>query len=96
MSSSFSDPVSSQNDSETNFIPGYVMEVEDEAAGSTEPVYLSNQTQNEEFWAVRPYGGEPIADASWIANYYEQRRLEEAQLQNLRSRLNRHVTVESW
>ena len=34
MSSSFSDPASSQNDSETNFIRGYIMEVEDEAVGS--------------------------------------------------------------
>ena len=72
------------------------MEVKDEAAKSTEPVYLQNHRQNEEFWAVRPYGGEPIADASWVENYYEQRRHEEAQLQNLRSCLNRYVTVESW
>ena len=34
MSSSFSDPAKSQNDSETNFIPRYIMEVEDEAVGS--------------------------------------------------------------
>ena len=41
MSSSFSDPASSQNDSETHFIPGYIMEVEDEAVGSN-PVKTTN------------------------------------------------------
>lgn len=93
MSSSFSDPVSSQNDSEIDFIAGYVMEVEDEAVGSTEP---SNQFEDEELWDVRPYEGEPIADDNWIANYYEQRRVEEDRLENLRSRLRGDITLQSW
>ena len=80
MSSSFSDPASRQNDSETNFIPGYIMEVEDEAVGS-------NPVEDEELWGCKPYEGEPIADDNWITNYYEQRRFEEERLENLRSRL---------
>ena len=90
MSSSVSDPNESQNESETNFVTGHMIEVEDGASWTEE-----TQLGDDEF-IVQPYQDEPIADAEWIANYYEERREQEDRLEMLRYRLEGRVTVESW
>ena len=86
MSSSFSDALSSQDDSEINFIPGYIMEVEDGAV----------ESRDEDLYEFQPYSDEPIADQEWIDNYYQQRRAKEEKLEELHSRLSSQVTLESW
>ncbi len=91
MSSSFTDPNDSQNESETNFVTGHMMEVEDDAPWTAE-----TQLGDEEQFIVQPYQDESIADAEWVANYYEERREQEDRLEMLRGRLERRVTVESW
>jgi hypothetical protein len=89
MSSSFSDALSSQDDSKINFIPGYIMEVEDGAVKSRDEDLLN---ENE----FQPYSDEPIADQEWIDNYYQQRCAKEEKLEELHSLLSSQVTLESW
>ena len=91
MSSSFTDANDSQNESETNFLIGHMMEVEDDAPWTAEP-----QLGEEEEFTFQPYQDEPLADAEWVANYYEERREQEDRLEMLRSRLEGRVTAESW
>ena len=94
MSSSFTDPNDSQNESEANFVIGHMMEVEDDALLTAEPE-LGSELDEEEF-IVQPYQDEPIANPEWVANYYEERREHEDRLEMLRNRLEGRVTVESW
>ncbi len=68
-----------------------MMEVEDDSPWTAE-----TQLGNEEQFIVQPYQDEPIADAEWVANYYEERREQEDRLEMLRGRLEGCVTVESW
>ena len=46
-----------------------MMKVEDDAPWTPEP-----QLGEEEELTVQPYQDEPLADAEWVANYYEERR----------------------
>ena len=90
MSSSFTDPNDSQNESENSFVTSYMMEVEDDSP-------LTAETQSgEELAITQPYQNEPIADAEWVANYYEERQEQEDRLEMLRGRFDGHATVESW
>jgi hypothetical protein len=74
MSSSFTVPNDSQNESENNFVTSYMMEVEDDTP-------LTAETQSDEEQAIaQPYQNEPIANAEWVANYYEDRQEQEDRL----------------
>ena len=91
MSSSLTDADNSQNDSDTNFIPGYVMEVEDDANMST-----TGTLTNEDEWFVQPYQDEPIADEEWIEKYNEERSIEEEGIRRLQACLDGRADVDSW
>ena len=72
MSSSSSNNVESQLDSDIYFIPDYIMEVEDDAF---EDSAASPTHGEEEQWPdVQPYQDEPIADPAWIVQYNEETR----------------------
>jgi hypothetical protein len=94
MSSSFSDNLDSQLDSDIYFIPDYVMEVEDDAV---QPSTASTQHGEGEEWpGLQPYQDEPIAYPAWIAQYNEERRAKEERRQLLLSRLNGTIPVVDW
>ena len=98
MSSSFTDPNDSQNESENNFVASYMMEVEDDTVHGSVTTEVSGpegESEDDE-WVVKPYEDEPLADEDWVANYYEERRLEVQKLEMLRSRLDGRVTLERW
>ncbi|XP_028418119.1 uncharacterized protein LOC114543253 [Dendronephthya gigantea] len=88
MSSSFTDPIDSQSESENNFITSYMMEVEDDAP-------LATEAQGDQE-LMQPYQDEPIADTEWVENYYEERRNQDDRLRVLRGRLEGRVSVEGW
>lgn len=93
MSSSLSDNLDSQLDSDINFISDYIMEVEDDAVLPS----TDSPAHTEEQWpGLQPYKDEPIADPVWIAQYNEQRRAEEERRQLLMSRLNGTISVLDW
>ena len=93
MSSSFSDNLNSQLDSDRYSVTDYIMQVEDDAA---QP-HTDSPTQSEEQWhSLQPYQDEPIADPAWIAQYNEVIRGEEERRQLLLSRLNGTVRVSDW
>ena len=91
MSSTSSNANESQNDSDINFIPGYIMEVEDEVKTSS-----SVAITNEDEWFIKPYEDEPIADENWMTTYNEQRRQEEDNLRLLKTRLEGQDKVDNW
>ena len=90
MSSSFSDNVDDQLDSDI-YLPDYVMEIEDDAV---QPSTSYACTHDEDLY--QPYQDEPIADAAWIAQYNEERRVHEERRQLLLARLNGTVSVSDW
>ena len=79
-----------KNDSDINFIPGYIMEVEDEVNMS-----YSVAITDEDEWFIKPYEDEPIADENWMTIYNEQRRQEE-KLRLLKTRLEGQDKVDNW
>ena len=91
MSCTSSNANESQNDSDINFIPGYIMEVEDEVKTSS-----SVAITNEDEWFIKPYEDEPIADENWMTTYNEQRRQEEDNLRLLKTRLEGQDKVDNW
>jgi hypothetical protein len=94
MSSSFSDTTGSQLDSDINFLPNYIMEIEDDAV---QPHTDSSTQSDEDQWpGLQPSQDEPIADPAWIAQYNEERRAEEERRQLLMSRLNGTIHVSDW
>ena len=80
-----------KNDSDINFIPGYIMEVEDEVKTSS-----SVAITNEDKWFIKPYEDKPIADENWMTTYNEQRRQEEDNLRLLKTRLEGQDKVDNW
>ena len=94
MSSSFSDNTDSQLDSDINFLPNYIMEIEDDAVQP--PTDNSTQSDEDQWPGLQPYQDEPIADPAWIAQYNEERRAEEERRQLLTSRLNGTIPVSDW
>ena len=94
MSSSFSDNTDSQLDSDINFLPNYIMEIEDDAVQP--PTDSSTQSDEDQCGGLQPYQDEPIADPAWIAQYNEERRAEEERRQLLTSRLNGTIPVSDW
>jgi hypothetical protein len=94
MSSSCSDNTGSQLDSDINFLPNYIMEIEDDAVQP--PTDSSKQSDEDQWLGLQPYQDEPIADSVWIAQYNEERRAEEERRQLLTSRLNGTIPVSDW
>ena len=86
------DTDNSQNDSDTNFISGYVLndhsndDVASATAGNTE------ETND----ASLPYEGEPIADDVWLANYKEQKRKQDERRKEMEGRLEQPDSVHIW
>ena len=93
MSSSFSDNLDSQLDSDRYSVTDYIMQVEDDAA---QPPTDSPTQSEEQCHSLQPYQDEPIADPAWIAQYNEVIRGEEERRQLLLSRLNGTVRVSDW
>ena len=93
VSSSFSDNLNSQLDSDRFSVKYFIMEVEDDAPQPP----TDSPTQSEEQWnSLQPYQDEPIADPAWIAQYNEVRQGEEERTQLLLNRLNGVVHVSDW
>ena len=96
MSTSNSDSEESHtsNDSDINFIPGFVeleFEVEDVSPASALDEHLEADQD-----AVVPYSDEPLASKEWIQQYEHEKQQEEAQRQDLQNRLDNVVPVSSW
>ena len=77
------------DDSDINFIPGYIMECPD--LGSSD-----DGSSGEENNAGLAYADEPLADDEWLQNYNRQER-ERLELQEkLGRRLDGSVEVSEW
>ena len=98
MSSSFTDPNDSQNESENNFVASYMMEVKDDTVHGSVTTEVSGPEgeSDDDEWVVKAYKNKPLADEDWVANYYKERCLKVQKLEMLRSCLDGHVTLERW
>lgn len=72
------------DDSDVNFIPGYIMECPD----------LENS--DEEDNAGLAYADEPLADDEWLQNYNRQERERIEPQEKLGRRLDGSVEVSKW
>ena len=96
MSSNSSETSGSQCDSDTNFIPGYIMEIEEPSLASTTNISTDETLSASGDDSIQPYQDEPLADENWIYEYIEQRKREENKLQILQRRLDRLESVNNW
>ncbi len=82
----------SQNDSDTNFISGYVLNdhSNDDVASAT----VGNTEETND--ASLPYEGEPVADDVWLANYKEQKRKQDERRKEMEGRLEQPDSVHIW
>ena len=87
------DTDNSQNDSDTDFISGYVFEGQnnDDAASATAGINAEETNDGS-----LPYESEPIADDVWLANYKEKKRKQDERRQEIEGRLEQPDSVRIW
>ncbi|CAB4038997.1 Hypothetical predicted protein, partial [Paramuricea clavata] len=86
------DTDNSQNDSDTDFISGYVFKDQhnDDVASAT----AGNAEEPKD--GSLHYEGEPIADDVWLANYKEQKRKQDERRKEMEGRLEQPDSVHIW
>ena len=91
MSNTDSDSEQSHNsdDSQFNYIPGYAIEVKDEANVNEERAALDLDT-------FEPYEDEPIATEEWVAEYKEKQETQADFERKLQDRYDQKNPVDSW
>ena len=82
------------DDSEFNFLPGYVLEVEGEQDAST--LTSKELTEVDDSDSFLPYADEPIANQDWLDEYEKQQELQKEFEQKLQSRCDEVEDVSSW
>ena len=75
------------DDSDVNFIPGYIME-------NSETVECSDSNSDEDTGIA--YAEEPLADEQWLANYHARERERLDLEEKLTQRLNGSVELNQW
>ena len=75
------------DDSDINFIPGYIMECPERGNSSSSDQEESN---------MGAYADEPMADEEWLENYNRQERERLELEEKLRKRLDGSVEVSEW
>jgi hypothetical protein len=86
------DTDNSQNDSDTDFISGYVFEGQNNDDVASGTAGNAEETNN----GSLPYEGEPIADDVWLANYKEQKRKQDEWRKEMEGRLEQPDSVHIW
>ena len=75
------------DDSDINFIPGYIMECPERENSSSSDQEESN---------MGAYADEPMADEEWLENYNRQERERLELEEKLKKRLDGSVEVSEW
>ena len=76
------------DDSDINFIPGYIMECPKRENSSSD----SSEDENN----MGAYVDEPLANKEWLENYHRQERERLELEEKLRNRLDGSVKVSKW
>ena len=77
------------DDSDINFIPGYIMEC-------PERENSSNDSSDQDESNLGAYVDEPLANEEWLENYNRQEREHLELIEKLRKRLDGSVKVSEW
>ena len=77
------------DDSDINFIPGYIMEC-------PERENSSNDSSDQDESNMGAYVDEPLANEEWLENYNRQERERLELEEKLRKRLDGSVQVSEW
>ena len=77
------------DDSDINFIPGYIMEC-------PERENSSNDSSDQDESNLGAYVDEPLANEEWLENYNRQERERLELIEKLRKRLDGSVKVSEW
>ena len=77
------------DDSDINFIPGYIMEC-------PERENSSNDSSDQDESNMGAYADEPLANEEWLENYNRQERERLELEEKLRKRLDGSVQVSEW
>ena len=77
------------DDSDINFIPGYIMEC-------PERENSSNDSSDQDESNLGAYADEPLANEEWLENYNRQERERLELIEKLRKRLDGSVKVSEW
>ena len=75
------------DDSDINFIPGYIVEC---------PEHENSSSSDQEESNMGAYADEPMADEEWLENYNRQERERLELEEKLRKRLDGSVEVSEW
>ena len=84
------------DDSEYNYIPGFYKPPRYKNFEDEDGMATSESDDENEFDALQPYAGEPLADQEWIEEYQKEREEKERNLHVLQDRLDGNVQVDSW
>ena len=95
MSNHETDPEESEesyqsDDSDTNFIPGYIIE------NSESVENFSDSSSEDESAAGMAYREEPLADQEWLENYKRQENERLELKEKLERRLDGSVQISEW